>query len=85
MVWGSPAHLLLTRVPGLLSQQKLIRGQTRNSGQGPILQQQQGVRTNTRFPCLPAPCRGACLYGIRGEVCLGVRLEGGLGHLPLLG
>lgn len=44
-----------------LNQQKLIRGQKRNSGKAFLrsLLQQRGAKTNYRFPCLLAPQGGA--------------------------
>ena len=54
LIWERIVYLLWTRVLGLLNQQKLIRGQTRNSGKallGPLLQQ-GGEKTSSRFPCL---------------------------------
>ena len=46
MIW------LPTQVLGLLNQQKLIRGQMRNSGKAllGLLLQQEGEKTNNRFP-----------------------------------
>ena len=73
-------RVLPTKAPGLLNQQKLIKGQTRNAGKallGPLLQQ-GGARTDNRFPCSPfvKAGRAGSLHGVRVEVFPGVRLEG---------
>ena len=72
--------LLPTRVLSLLNQQKLIRGQTGNSGKallGPLLQQ-EGAKTSNRFPCSLPGGRGS------GQLVpyMGSFWRGGLGGLP---
>ena len=60
--------LLLTRVLALLNQYKLVRGWRSNSGKGllgPLLQQ-EGSRTNNRFPCWLASWEGGKLLSNMG-------------------
>ena len=59
----------LPRFLAFLNQKELIRDQARNTGKallGPLLQQ-QGIRTNNRFPCLLTSWVGASLFLSRGE------------------
>ena len=73
--------MLLTRVLGLLYQQKLIRDQTRNSGKallGPLLQQgerEQATGSLARFLGVGVGAAGS-LYGGEVVVCPGVGPEG---------
>ena len=69
--------MLLTRASGLLNPQKLIRSQTRNSGNALLgsLLQQEGAKTNNSFFCL-LPEWGQA--GSSYEVCPGVSPEGWL-------
>ena len=64
--------MLPTRVLGLVNQQKLIRGQTRNSGKALLgyLLQQGAERTNNRLPCLLTEVRVSWSFsGMRVVVC----------------
>ena len=82
--------MLLTRILGPLNQQKLTRGQTRNSGKArnsdkeilrPLKQLVEGgeVRTSNKFPCLLIPQVGTSMFF--AWVWVGVRLDGGSGGL----
>ena len=78
-------QLLPTRVLGLLNQQKLIRGQTRNSGKtllGPLLQQSRGEQI---ILLAYSPKGGAVFpYREQGQECVqGLVRRGGLGGLPI--
>lgn len=78
-------QLLPTRVLGLLNQQKLIRGQTRNSGKtlsGPLLKQSRGEQ----IPLLASSPQGTAVFPYReqGQECVqGLVRRGGVGGLPI--
>ena len=85
MIDGWMMDMILTQGSWPPKQWKLTRGQTRNSGEaslGPLLQNEEQEQRTGSLVCSPGRGYACSLCGIKGVVCPGVKLEGGLGGLP---